>query len=310
VGLPEALALAAAFGFAGTAVTARLGLRDTSVVAGILVSNAVSTIVLLVAVWVDPPQSVPPSAAGWFAVAGVLGGSGLAAAAILIGIARLGPPTHGPLQGGAYGITISLGAALFLGEAVGPLRAVGVAAIVIGGGRLVQLQSIIAAPAPAAGPPPAAPPGAPPRTGTLQALQAGAIFPLLAGSSLAASDLIVKENLGTLAHPTFAAAVVLLAGLLLWAAIVLLVPAVRRSLRIGSGAVWFLASGALLGAAFAALTTALTHADASTVGPIVACEPLAVILLSALFLSGLSRVTREMVAASCLVVAGAILVSL
>jgi DME family drug/metabolite transporter len=299
VGLPEALALAAAFGFAATAVTARLGLRDTGIVAGIVVTNVVSAIILLAAVSLDPPESVPAETVAWFALAGVVGGPGLAAAAVLLGIDRLGPPTHGPLQGGAYGIAISVGAALFLGETVGPLRGLGVAAIVVGGGTLLQSQ-----PANHSGG--TSLQGPKPR----RALRPGVVFPLLAGGSLAASDLIVKSNLETLAHPTFAAVVALSAGLLFWAGIVATVPAARRSLRVGRGVAWFVASGGLLGAAFAALNTALAHGEASTVGPIVASEPLAILLLSALFLSALHRVTRGMVLGGALVVVGAILVSL
>ena len=64
-------------------------------------------------------------------------------------------------------------------------------------------------------------------------------------------------------------------------------------------------AGASLGVAYAALNTALNRGDASTVGPIVASEPLAAILLSALFLSALHRVTARMVLAGAMVVAAA-----
>lgn len=309
MGLPEGLALLAALGFAGSAVTARLGLRDTGIMAGILAGNAVSALILMAVVAIDPPRSVPTDAALWFGAAGLFGGPGLAAAAILLGIRRLGAPTHGPLQGGAYGITISLGAALVLGESVGPLRGLGVAAIVTGGGVLVQAQmepARLAAAAMRVGA--ARPPGWPERVRS--SFRPGSAFPLVAGATLAASDLVVKSNLETLPHPAFAAGATLLGGTLFWGTILAVVPAARRSLRFGRHGRWFLASGALVGAAFVALNTALGQGDASTVGPIVASEPLAVILLSALFLSGLDRVTGHIVVGGCLVVAGAILVSL
>ena len=84
----------------------------------------------------------------------------------------------------------------------------------------------------------------------------------------------------------------------------------RHSLRLRQKIRWFVLTGILLGGAFAALNMALNRGSASTVGPIVASEPLAVIVLSALFLSAMHRVTGRMVVAGGLVVAGAILVSL
>jgi drug/metabolite transporter, DME family len=298
--MAEALAVVAALGFAGSLVTARLALRDSTVVTGILVGNVVAGLVLLIAVAIDPPRSIPLAPAGWFAFAGMIGGPGLGTAAILSGIKRLGPPTHGPLQGGAYGVAVSVGAALFLGEAVGPLKAMGVAAIVVGGGWLVRAGALSVDRQDG---------GVSPRA-KLVSLPRGWYLPLFAGGALAAGDLIVKSNLASLPHPTFAAVTSMAGGTALWAIAIASFPRLRRTLRLGRQARWFVPTGVLLGAAFAALTTALNHGAASTVGPIVASEPLAVILLSALFLSELHRVTKGMVVAGALVVAGAILVSL
>jgi drug/metabolite transporter (DMT)-like permease len=132
--LTLALAALAAIGFGASAVGARLGLRDTGIVAGVLIANATAVVILVVVALIDPPPSIRLSATGWFALSGLAGGPGLASVAILLGLRRLGPPTHVPLQGGAYGIAVSLGAAVFLSETVGPRKAVGVAAIVIGAG--------------------------------------------------------------------------------------------------------------------------------------------------------------------------------
>jgi drug/metabolite transporter (DMT)-like permease len=312
--LTEALAALAAIGFGASAVGARLGLRDTGIVAGVLIANATAVLILVVVAVFDPPPSIHMSATAWFALSGLAGGPGLASVAILLGLRRLGPPTHVPLQGGAYGIIVSLGAAVFLSETVGPRKAIGVAAIVIGAGWLVRAQ----ARAELVAPTPVAAPTERPKVGGVEgrgwsaltrSIPGGWYLPLLAGAALATGDLIAKWQLRTFPYPAFGAAVGMIAGTLAWALSAGAVPALRAHLRAGRHGRWFVVAGASLGVAYAALNTALNRGDASTVGPIVASEPLAAILLSAIFLSRIHRVTKAMLAAACLVGAGAALVS-
>jgi drug/metabolite transporter (DMT)-like permease len=317
--LTLALAALAAIGFGGSAVGARLGLRDTGIVAGVLIANTTAVVILVAVALIDPPPSIPLSPTGWFALSGLVGGPGLASLAILLGLRRLGPPTHVPLQGGSYGIVVSLGAALFLSETVGPRKALGVAAIVMGAGWLVRAQ----ARAELVDPVPVAARteevhaegargeglGRRPWSELARSIPGGWYLPLLAGAALATGDLIAKWQLRIFPYPSFGAAVGMMAGTLAWAASAGAVPGLRTHLRAGRHGRWFVVAGASLGVAYAALNTALNRGDASTVGPIVASEPLAAIVLSAIFLSRIHRVTKAMLAAACLVVAGAALVS-
>jgi len=309
--LTAALATLAALGFAASAISARLGLRDTGLVAAVLISNGVATVILIAALAFDLPMSESASSAMWFALAGLLGGPGLASAAILVGLRRLGPPTHVPLQGGAYGVVIAFGAAFFLSETVGARKAIGVAAIVIGAGWLVRAQARVEVPLvdqnlPAGGSSKVL--RAPPPRKFMASIAGGLYLPLIAGAMLAGSDLIAKWRLKSFPQPMFAAAVGMTSGTLAWALAAAL-PTLREQLRVSRHSLWLVGTGTTLGIAYAALNTALNRGDASTVGPIVATEPLAVILLSTLFLSALHRVTWRMVLAGLFVVGGSILVS-
>lgn len=310
-GLTALLAGLAALGFGASTITARLGLRDTGLVAAVLISNSVAIVILIAALAFDLPNAWSAGSAVWFALAGILGGPGLASAAILLGLRRLGPPTHVPLQGGTYGVVVAFGAAFFLSETVGARKAIGVAAIVIGAGWLVRAQARAELPLvdqnQIAG-------GsskvllAPPPSRFMGLIPGGVYLPLIGGTLLACSDLIVKWRLRTYPQPMFAAAVGMISGTLAWAFAAAL-PALRGQLRVSRHSGWLVAAGTTLGIAYAALNTALNLGDASTVGPIVATEPLAAILLSVLFLSALHRVTWRMVLAGLVVVGGSILVS-
>jgi drug/metabolite transporter (DMT)-like permease len=311
--LTEALAVLAAVTFGGSHVSARLGLRDTGFVAGVLIANGTAAVILIVATLIDPPGSVPMGAMRWFALSGLVGGPGLASAAILLGIRRLGPPTHVPLQGGSYGIVVSIGAALFLSEAVGATKAAGIALIVVGAGWLVRAQAKALDPRVEEAVPVGETGGEllrSPEPKRLRSILKGWYLPLAAGALLATSDLIAKWELRAFPHAMFAAAVAMTFGTLVWAAAGVGVPAFKDHLRLGRHWRWFIVSGITVGIAYAALNNALNRGDASTVGPIVSTEPLAAILLSALFLQALHRVTGRMILAGCLVVAGTVLVSI
>lgn len=296
---PEVLAGVSALLFAGSHIASRRGVQDTSVISGLLISLVSGWLVLLVAVVTDPPGEIS-LAAFW-----ILVGSGAAAPAVgragaITGVARLGPSVSVPIQASVYPLFAVTAAFLFLGEAAGVSRIVGVVAIVIGvwvlAGRGAE---------PCAPDLDAAPDGRP-----TAALRTPAFaFPVLAGLAYGGGDVIRKQALEQQHDPTFGAMVAVGTAAVLWMLATALLPQVRARLRAGPQARWFALSGVLTSLAVLSQFHALNRGEVSVVSPIVAAQPLAVFALSALFLKGLERVTSATFVGSIAIVAGTIMVS-
>lgn len=77
----------------------------------------------------------------------------------------------------------------------------------------------------------------------------------------------------------------------------------------GPGAWWFVLGGALTATAIVALFRALREADVSLVSPIVAAQPLIILLLSTVVLRGIERLNRRIVLGSVTTVIGLVLVA-
>jgi drug/metabolite transporter (DMT)-like permease len=310
---PAVLAGISAACFAGSHIASKRGARTTSVVAGLLISLATGWLVLGVATLLDPPSDVP--------VAGVaiLAGGGLVAPAIgraanITGIDRLGPAISVSIQTSVYPMFAVTGAFLVRGELPTVTRAVGTLAIVLGvvllarqtGAADEHARSLTAVSTAPARPGPAAP--APSRV-RARTVSAAIIFPMIAGAAYGSGDLIRKEGIGLLPHPTFAAFLAVSAALLAWSLATVVVPSVRGRIRVGDGAAWFVAGGILTSTAILVQFHAFRRGDVSLVSPIVAAQPLFILVLSAFLLRGLERVTPPVVLGALATVAGVLLVA-
>jgi drug/metabolite transporter (DMT)-like permease len=311
------LALLAAASFAASHVVSKRGLQGASVSAGFMVIVGCAWVVVSLPALIDPP-SVPGRSIVLFAVSGLFAPA-ISRAAALAGVHALGPSISVPIQQGLRPLIVVPAAALVLGEVFGPLRWVGVAAIVAGGWFLSR-DPERGAPRPEANVLAQAHAGLPmeapdrPRRGGLAGsislgFRPGIVYPVAAAIGYATSDLFVKRGLDEAPDPAYGAMVSIGTGFLIWA-VAHALPSVRRRFRIGRGAWWLALSGLLMGTAILLLFNAFERGDVSLVAPVVATQPLFVFLLSALLLRHLERRELSTLLAGGVVVVGTILVSL
>lgn len=264
----------------------------------------------------DAPLSFPIRSVVLFAASGLFAPA-IARAAALAGVQAMGPSVSVPIQQGLRPLIVLPAAAFVLGETFGPLRVVGVAAIVVGG-WLLSRQPVIATGHSAlitamtektsihAG---SSRVGGRRRTSTvLRGFRPGVVYPLVAAIAYATSDLLVKSGLNGTSETVYGPPVSIGTGLVVWL-IAHAFPSVRRRFRLGRDAGWLVLSGALMGIAILLLFHALNRGDVSLVAPVIATQPLFVFLLSALILRNIERRERSTIIAGLIVVMGTILVS-
>lgn len=284
------LAVTTAILFAAGSVTAKRGLATTTVMAGLLVSLLMTGLVTLVAAVIDWPDSWPLAPIVLFAVSGLLG-DGLGRVAFLGAVHRLGPSTAVPIQTSTYPtLTVVLGVVL-LSESVSVLQLFGVAAVVLGVWKLTSGGSSSIE-----------------RT-TLSSHRAALALPALAGVGFGLADVFRKQGLEELPSPALGATVAAMAAVACWTMTIGSAAPLRRQIRIGEGTGWLALSGVLQGLGLLTLFGALEAGDVSSVGPIVASQPLVVVILSGFFLRELEALTRSVVLGAVVTVFGVILVA-
>lgn len=289
-------AILSSFLFALSHVTAKRGLKNTSIVAGAILSLFAAAVVAGAALALDSSRSLSGPALLWFALAG-LAGAGIGRAATIMAIDRLGPSTSAPIQGSVYPAFALISGVVFLHETVEIAHFFGVVAIIAGVIMLSRSSGIDAR-----------------RLGSANdARKWGAstraiALPLLAGLCFAASDTFLKLGTGRTPSAAAAALVQTLAGLLAWTLVLCAFRTVRHRAWIGVGASWFVLSGAAIAGAILSLARALRTADVSEVSPIVAAQPIGVLVLSALLLRGVERLTLRIIGGSASVVVGTLLI--
>lgn len=293
----ELLAIGAAFCFAASQVTTKLGLVHTTILGGILVSMVTAWLVLAVGVLVlKPPTVIDPTGVLLFGLAGLIA-PGISRWASTVSIDRIGPSLTAPITQGTRPLIALTAAFIILGETLTATRIIGSLAIVAGGWKLSMIRKSEIEEIEGK------------KTPRLQ-LRPGLLLPVIAGVSFAASDIVVKSALGYMSEPLFGAMIGMSAALVAWFIPALALPHGRRRIRLGRDFWWIGLSGCFQGLALLSLFTALEQGDVSLVSPILASQPLAVFLLSRLFLRHLEGLELATILAGATVVAGTIVVSL
>jgi transporter family protein len=189
-----------------------------------------------------------------------------------------------PVQSGIRPIVSAVLAITLLGEAISMREVGGIAAIVLGG--VVLSRAITGTSTPG---------------GRLDVRWA--VFPVLAGVAWSCGDVLSRAVLSDAGAPIAGATISIAAALVAWILIVGLVPRLRASLRF-EAVPTFACSGIVLGAAMLFLFQALDAGEVSAVAPIIAAQPLVVLVLSAVWLRNIEKVHRLTVGAALLVVLG------
>lgn len=286
-------ALAAALSFATLAIVVTRGLRNNSLMTGLLVSLPAGACVTGVFTLFNMPSQVSVRAVGIFVAAGIIG-EGVGRTSFIAAVSRLGPSTATPIQTATYPVFALVGGVLLFSEAVTAWRVVGAACITAGIWALV---------------------GGSPSSATRDG-ESGTrwrwayLLPVLGGLAFAGSDLVRKLGVVEAPYPAFGAVVGTASIMVLWAVVALSVPRIRNMVTFEPGWQWFLLTGVLAGFGVLSVFRALDAGEVSVVGPIIMAQPLAVVVLSGIFLRDLEKLTWRIVSGAALTVLGVILVSL
>lgn len=297
---PEMYAALAALSYAASNICIRLGVRTASVVAGLLISLFVGTVMMLGVLFVDLPQAISFPGVLLFAVSGLLG-PGLGRTAAMTGIERLGPALSIPLLSSLYPVFAVAGASVTLREDVGFQRWLGLMVVVLGVWILSMKEAAITVLNGNA----AKQAAAPSNLGRIPAIA----FPLMAGIFYGGSDVFRKAGVDVLPHAVLGALIGTASALTVWTLLALTSGRIKAQLRFGKGAWWMALSGAFSAAAFISVTRAFEQGDVAVVTPIVAAQPLPVLLLSAIFLRSIDQIDVRIVIGTIGVVGGTLIVS-
>ena len=293
--MPVLFALGAACCFAALGITAKRGVQGNSIVTALLVSLPIGAVVMLIFMALDMPESVSLRAVGLFVAAGIIG-EGLGRTSFILAVARLGPSTATPIQTATYPVLALIGGMVMFSEVVTGWRVAGAGAIVAGIWALVGGDKQF---------------GGTLVTGHVARRWSWAyLLPVVGGLSFASSDIVRKLGMAATPSAPFGALVGNVSVLLIWAVVVASAPRIRRLAKLGPGWQWFLVTGVLAGLGVLSVFRALEAGDVSVVGPIIMAQPLIVVLLSALFLRDLERLTWRIVTGAALTVLGVILITL
>lgn len=279
---PPLLALISAFSFAVAAVLQKRGLMSASPLMAGLVSVTITAGFIWLLAAVTGPLSLLLT---WkilpFLVAGLFA-PGLARLFLFLGVHRIGIARSAPLAGTAPLFSVAL-AILFLGERPTWLTLLGAVAIVVGGALLSNGTR--------AG-------------GSWRRIDL--VLPVLGALSFAIRDNISRWGFREYTHPITAAAAAAAMSL----AVIWLFAGLQRGTGVVRGdraGLWFLGLAGLgEGVGYISLWRALQLGEVSIVSPLQNSRTVFIIILTAIFLRDLERVTWRVVIASGLVVAGVV----
>ena len=281
-------AVGAACCFAVLGVALKRGLQQNNIVAGMGLTLLCSALTAGAFTLVSLPEGVTLRAVSIFISAGVVG-EGVGRTSFLLAVYFLGPSRATPLQTATYPVLSLIGGLLLFSEDVTALRAAGAAAIAAGIWAITRGEEH--------------PPGAP-RSGRWVFF-----LPVMAGVGFAVSDLVRKTGMEMVPYPAFGALIGAATALTMGAAALVISPRLRSQLKLRPGWQWFLLSGAMGGCGVVLVFTALQRGDISVVGPIIMAQPMIVVLLSAVLLRGIEKLTMRLVTGVAVTVLGVIALS-
>lgn len=280
-------ALGAACCFSALAVAMKRGLERNTVIAGMGVMLMCSVLVTGAFTLASVPEGVTQRAVWVFVAAGVVG-EGVGRTSFLLAVYFLGPSRATPLQTATYPVLSLIGGLLLFSESVSTLRVVGAAAIAAGIWTITGEED---------------PQGAP-RGGRWVYF-----LPVTAGVGFAVSDLVRKTGMEMVPYPAFGALIGAGTALTIGAVVVTSLPRLRSQMKLRTGWQWFLLSGSLAGCGVVLVFMALQMGDVSVVGPIIMSQPMIVVVLSAVLLRGIEKLTLRLVTGVAFTVLGVITIS-
>lgn len=276
---PALLALAAAAWFAGAAIFLRRAVRWVAPSTAALISVPfTATFVWIVTAATVPLDRIWAPQVAYFLAAGVFA-PGLARLMYYTGLARVGIGRATALISTSPIFAVALAIAT-LGERPRVPAVVGALLVVVGGALLAY------------------------RGRDDRAWRRRDLFlPLLAALGFALRDILSRRGLVGYPEPMIAAACSTLASVvLMWSLALVRVVPVAAPPAAGLG---FLALSSLCESlAYLAMWRAMSSAEVSLVSPLVHAQPLFTLVLAAIFLRDVERVTWQVVVASLLIVAG------
>ena len=243
----------------------------------------------------------------WFILAGLLNPL-LFLTFFLLGIQRIGVARSAPIKSSAP-IYAVIFAVAFLGERPEPLQYLGIVLVVAGvitisaegGGAWRKVYGIFSRENPSA-------PRSLPSEGSSWR-KMDILFPLLAGLSSGIASNLFKVSLGHLPSPLLGAWVGVAEGLLLFPLLSFLYPKGERFRLLPPAWPWLLLGSLSATAAVYGLFLSISLGQVSIVFTLIQTSPLFVLLISALFLRQMERVTPGLVFGAILTVGGGALVS-
>ncbi len=285
--------------FATGVTISRLGMRTLDTTTGVYWSVLSTTMVLGTLVLVRGGLgALTLEAFILVAIAGLLA-SVIGRFSSFRGALRLGPSRSVAVQSSTYPVMSVIGGLLFFRETLTPARVLGVALL------MLSVRAIFTDLDPSRRTAATRTDGK--KAGGLLPGRLAMLYPLASGAAYGGSDLFRKGALEVGADPLGAAFAGIAVALVVWTGIVGRRSGVRALVRLGTGARWYMLSGAF--SAFAVLSSfyALQRGDASVVGPLIATQPVFVAVASALVLGDLEKRTVRTFLAVALVTTGAVI---
>jgi drug/metabolite transporter (DMT)-like permease len=273
----ELLAFLAAVFFAGSAISTKFAASHGSMVGGLVISLVTGTLSAgIFAAFTVDDWAVEPHAVALFAAGGLVG-PGAARLLQMRAVRDLGASVAVPVSSSTTPLLASIAGVVIFGESMTFDRVLALALIIIGiwactsGG---SANRVVAAPGPEVGP-------------VRRRIVSALWIPVGAGAGYAVADMFRKGGVDAGTEPLVGALIGIAAATVIWALLFSAVPALREPIRLNPSLGWFCLSGVLAGAAQILSLFAIRDADLSVVAPIVASQPVVVVIVSALVLRNL-----------------------
>jgi drug/metabolite transporter (DMT)-like permease len=283
----EIYALTNAFLFALHNILIKKALRYSNPATGVISSLSINVIFLWSVTLLFVPLGSVTGASVWIFVAVGFFQPGLTRLLTYKGIDALGVALTDPIRASTP-LFSALMAIVFLGEEV-TVPIVVATFMIIGGITLLSWQD-----------------------GSMK-LAGSALFlwyPIAASALAGASQVVRKFGLAAVPHPFLAAAVTASSSLVVSVLTLRYVEKTQQSWRMNRQCFWwFLAAGVVISFAMTCIYYALDRGKVSVVIPIASTGPLFSLILTALFLRDVERVTLRIIVSAALIVGGVAMIS-